>query len=292
MCAGFNQLTPLDLSRQSALNSGAFMFNDMQSKLDKSKTELCALCGQLDHAKHRVCECPRFAHARRVHEWIVDQWEVLPKCLTNHLIAPLNPCAKDLRKQLHSLADETATIYSRQTVDDFQHVFTDGSCFRPEQVDLATEAWAVVQAGTGKVLSRAPRKGLMQTIPRAEMTAVISACKWIASVRKRAVIWSDSKFVGEGVADILAGGQTSSQWDSIDLWTELREVLICIPVEDVIIRHIPAHFDKDACDSQLEEWIAAWNARVDLQARLANRSRAQVYADAVHWQEDVLRCIR
>ena len=295
-CAGIKHLNALDFSRQSALNSGAFMFNNMQHKFDKSKTEQCVLCKQVDDARHRVCVCPRFAHARQGHEWIVDQWDALPDCLTHHLIAPMNPFAKDLRQQLHGLSDNTASFYSRLTVDGLQHVFTDGSCFWPEHPDVAVASWAVIHAGTGMVLSSAPLQGILQTISRAELTAVISACQWIASVRRPAVIWSDSKFVCDGFADILAGGQASQTWDNADLWAQLREVLTCIPADEVLVRHVPGHLDKAACDSPFEEWVAEWNARADLQAKIANRNRGQrfVYAhdSAMRWQANMLRCIR
>ena len=59
-------LTPLEVSLQASLRSGAFMFGAQQAKFDLGQDGLCPHCRVPDDAFHRVCVCPSVAGKKRV----------------------------------------------------------------------------------------------------------------------------------------------------------------------------------------------------------------------------------
>ncbi|CAE7944552.1 ML5 [Symbiodinium sp. KB8] len=91
-------------------------------------------------------------------------------------------------------------IQSGQT----QHLFTDGSCLFTETPDYALAAWAVIHANSNAVLVSEHLGGLLQTIPRAELTAILAAIQWTIKSKTTAVIWSDAQYVVEGVLALQA----------------------------------------------------------------------------------------
>ena len=86
----YRTLSPLQLSLQHSLQSGAFQFQAAHAKYDTSLSGMCWWCGVPDTHQHRVCECPLFDKAREGHGWICQEWPQLPACLTHHL--PTRAC--------------------------------------------------------------------------------------------------------------------------------------------------------------------------------------------------------
>ena len=254
------------------------------------------MCGTEDTVKHMLCHSPRFATARQGNTWVLDQWEVLPTQVTHHLIAPANPHSAALRADLHLLGSGTNSFQSLEATGGCQHLFTDGSCFYPENEDLSIAAWSLVNASTGKVLACSPLAGQLQTVNRAEITAALAACKWVVKTRCHAVLWSDSLHVCHGVADILQHGMNGKCAANHDLWAQVAQALECIPQGALQIQHAPAHLSLPSCETPFEEWLSLWNGRADLQARLANTNRttaiAELHCKAVKWDEHMTQCLR
>ena len=89
------QMTPLDMARQTALQSGAFVFGHSQAKFDPLQTGICESCGVVDDARHRLCHCPHYSPEREPFRWACERWDALPDCLTHHPLVPANslwPC--------------------------------------------------------------------------------------------------------------------------------------------------------------------------------------------------------
>ena len=291
-----SRLTPLQLSRQSALQAGALMFGHAKAKFDLSESGFCEICHEPDTKEHRVCHCPMFAQARRKAAWICDRWTSLPPCLTHHLLVPANAFGPALRAALSGLPAPYSLIWSTRVLGDRQHLFTDGAGLFQGHTDLALSAWAVVNATTGYIVAGGPLAGLAQTVPRAELTAVLVAIEWTLQQETRATIWSDALNVVKGVQQLLDGTFCWDSHENHDLWQQVRATLISCDLDVVRVRHVPSHLDPSKCETQFEEWLAAWNGRADLTAGLCNLNRtwefAQLHAQAKAVYDSSLEQVR
>ena len=278
----------------SALQSGANMFGDSQSKFDLEKDGLCALCGLPDDAYHRVCVCPRFSAVRAPHSWVVAEWPQLPKALSHHLLPSANPHGPCLRRLLQGLPDYTACFLSAPTVGECQHIFTDGSCSAFGASELSLAAWSVVNSCTGEIIACGPLHGLQQSAPRAELTAVLSAVTWARQHRVQAVIWCDAEHVASSLRKLLEGELLDRAWGNQDLWHVLLSQLGDTEPGMLQVQHTPSHLDVNCCESPFEDWLSCWNQHADTVAGLCNLNRPwqfqQVHAQAVaHFQVTAAR---
>ena len=286
----------LDTARLAALQSGAFITSKSHSKYDLTQSGKCELCVVDDTVEHRVCHCPRFEAARQPDSWVCDLWPTLPTCLTHHLLVAESPLLVQLRAALHALPSMVTKFGSVASTTACQHLFTDGSCFWSRNSDLALAAWAVINATTGATLACGPLHGQVQTVARAELAAVLSACTWAIKVGCQAIIWCDSKHVCDGLAYLLTGADVPRGWDNKDLWCQIHRAVDGAAQEALQILHVPSHLDANQCDSLMEDWIAHWNARADDQARISNQNRdyafSELHGQARAWVDQTTRCVR
>ena len=293
-----DHLSPLNTARLAALRSGAFLFDHAHSKYDLSKTGQCVHCQVPDTREHRVCECPLYDDIRAPFPQIREEWARLPPCLTHHLLPPANPHLPGLRHRLASLEDLSGVFASTACAPGKQHLFTDGSCLLQSQSDFALAAWGVVNATSGFAISSGPVPGLLQTSPRAELWALISALKWGIEVQVGVIIWTDSLSGAKGIRRLLEDA-TWLPKANVDLWTQIAELVRCYSHDTLDVQHVPSHLEPKACESPLEEWLASWNGHVDLLAGQANLNRdfafAAVHAQALCYHQqtvDVMRALR
>ena len=167
-----------------------------------------------------------------------------------------------LRASLHALPDTTADFASPPATVEVQQVFTDGSCFLPDLPEFSLAGWGVVCASSGSVISCGLLPGAQQSIPRAELTAMLSAARWVAQPGVSAIVWSDASQVVRGVEAILTGSFDSGRGANQDLWQQVEDVLASL-----------AHLSPSACDNPFEEWLAANNQWADTVAVTANANR-------------------
>ena len=175
------RMSPLNLSRLRALQSGAFLFRAEHAVHDRSLDGHCPTCLVPDTREHRICVCPRYNDCRKPDVNYAELWQQSPACLRCHLLPPANPHLDVLRAHLHALPDCSGAFASRQYGDGRQHIFTDGSCFQWESPSLALAAWATINATTGEVIACGPVHGILQTSPRAE-TLAVSVCHQMDSL--------------------------------------------------------------------------------------------------------------
>ena len=291
-------MTPLDQARLAALQTGAFLTPASHSKFDNTLTGLCACCHVPDTISHGLRYCPKFQELRAPYASVLESWDQLPVCVTHHLLFPENPHYRDLRVRLQALPDQTAASRSLQSATGRQQLFTDGSCFFNTQPDLSLAGWAVLNASTDTVLSCGVLPGQLQTTPRAELTAIISALRWVLLTRTQATLWVDAKNIVSGVQVLLAGRGLFRD-DNLDLWHTVKGLVQQLPGDGVRIVHIPSHLDETLTESPLEDWIARMNNHVDLQAQLVNSNRPldflEVHSrayDHQQWQQRTLRALR
>ena len=268
------------------------MFGQQQAKFDLSQTGRCPCCDVPDDARHRVCECPRFQQARAGCEWICIEWDRLPVSFTHHLLLARNPHAATLARLLHELPDETARFHACPSPGDVQHVFTDGACEQFGHSSLALAAWGVTLGDSGLVISGSALPGIVQSAPRAQLTAMISAAKWVGHYRCRTVVWADAKNVVDGVSAIQAGVFPAFE-ENHDLWQTLQSLLDALPSEDFRVFHVPSHLSMELTAGPFEDWIARWNGHVDTVAGYVNGQRSaefkSVHQAAVTYYTDMLQ---
>ena len=270
------RLTPLNAACL-AVRSGAFISPEQHAKFDCSKTGLCAQCGVADSVQHRLCVCPRFAAVRLGQPWIAQEWDTLPRCVTHHLLPPAEDSMRALRQYLHCERDNTAEFLSRDVGSGRQHIFTDGTCTQTGVPDLNLAAWGVINASTEKILACGGVPGIVQTTPRAELTAAIAALRWIIDTGVVATIWMDALHVASGLNSLLKGTALYHGVDNFDLWQIVHSLCQQLNVSQVTVQHVPSHLDVRLCENVFEEWIAQWNQYADTTASIANACRPQSF---------------
>ena len=267
-------LCPRAAARVAALQSGALMFGEAQSRFDMTKSGLCPTCRVPDTKAHRLCVCVRFAAQRRPHQVIIDLWPHLPRCLTHHLLPPANVHAAQLRSLLHLLPDHTSTFLSPPSMTARQHLFTDGACAQFCSSELALAAWGVVNASSGLVVAAGQLPGIWQSAPRAELTAILAAVNWLRCHGAAAALWCDSFGIAEGLQLLLDGFPPAADWSNLDLWERVWVMVRELHPEQLRVHHVPSHLDPVRCEDDFELWVAAWNQYADTVAGLANLNRA------------------
>ncbi|CAE7466734.1 unnamed protein product [Symbiodinium sp. CCMP2592] len=289
--ADIDSLTPVNAARLASLRAGAFIFGHQQAKFDVTQTGFCELCLVPDDAEHRVCSCPRFSDIRRSHEWVCEMWPRLPISFTHHLLPPANPHLSRVRSQLHNLVDDSGVFFCEGFGIGWQHLFTDGSCSDPGSPDLALAAWGVVHAGLARPVACGHVPGLLQTAPRAEIWAMISAVRWALEYRLPCIVWSDCQNVVDSVDELLAGSSLDHCADD-DLWRILAGLLQQLDGNQFLVRHVPSHLDQTLTEGPFEDWVAVNNDHADTLAVFVNNNRSveftATYSAALEFHQQTL----
>ncbi|CAE7673569.1 unnamed protein product [Symbiodinium sp. CCMP2592] len=295
LCADTSRLSALDNARLASVRSGAFLFGHMHSHYDLTKSGACALCGVPDTVEHRIRVCPANEALRAGHDWLWERWPTLPVALTHHLLPPANPHLPRFRLLLQHVTDTSGIFFCSGFGSGWQHLFSDGSCLEHQHADFALAGWGLVHAQHQAVVSCGPLPGLLQTVPRAELFAMISAAKWALHCGLPCIIWTDALNVANGVQALQAGQGLDDIADS-DLWDLLAGLLDQLSPSRFLVRHTPSHLDTNLTEEPFEDWLAAYNGHADLLAGLANHNRPQLLVDtykaALDNHEDVLRILR
>ena len=134
-----------------------------------------------------------------------------------------------------------------------QHLFTDGAGILPCVIELTVCAWSVVNASSGLVVSCGPLQGVLQSVPRAETSAVLSAVVWVRRHEVRSAIWCDAKHVAGRLESLLAGEYPATDWANYDLWLRIWQLLQDMPAGLLVVQHVPSHLDIELCTSPFEE---------------------------------------
>ena len=265
------QLTPGDLGKQLALQSGAFVTKAQQSKFDNTKNQLCDHCHVPATLRHWF-DCPAMAEHRicSTFSWIDE----IPVCQLHHLLVPRSEHFGEFKRYFLNLEDQSQVFISVPS-SGIQHLFCDGSFFSQCPKITSTAAWAVVNASTGLYTGFGVVPGLAQSISRAELWGAIAAISWCLHFGVAVTLWSDSMNTVRGITAILEGRWTKfdSAIEDHDLWQKIRALLDEMPRGLFHINWIPAHLHGDRCDPGFEEWVAVWNDVADSGAVSANQNR-------------------
>ncbi|CAK8992531.1 LINE-1 reverse transcriptase-like [Durusdinium trenchii] len=271
-----DQLTAKQLAQTLALKEGAFISAWHQAKFDCTKQAFCAFCRVADHPGHWL-SCPRFQDLRLHNPELTEAAGCWPQCTVHHLLVPRADFAFELKEyflQLPAPGD-----FLSKPEEGLQELFTDGSSidFVPGYIRAA--AWAIQNATTGQPVATGHLTGLLQTVNRAELTAILVCVRWVLNFRARARIWTDSKYAHNWLRAGLElhVSQVPPSVDNHDLINELLADTALLDQGQIEIRWLPSHLALERCETASEEWAVLWNDQADRQAIRSNLDRSDTF---------------
>ena len=257
--------------------TGAFFTRDWLCKMGKVPTSSCPWCGEEDSIFHRHWVCDHFQFSRNVMQpSTFRSLDTLPECTQLHGWITEAPEARVFRQLLHGLPDLTGDFLIAPPLANELHMFTDGSCLRPERANLRVATWGLVVANLFDdhftPIGQGPLPGLHQTVVRAEFTATISALKFALVQLLPAWLWTDNQQVLEHVQFCLADGFAVSIMDrDHDLKNQVFQL-----VQELRRKHIPlcvvkvtSHVSHTLAFDSVEEWALRGNQAADACAEKA-----------------------
>ena len=270
-------LTPANLSKVLALQTGAFISAWQHAKYDNTKQPICAHCFVPNTQKHWLT-CPLLAPLRADRTEMLRWFNEIPSCALHHLLVP-RPAAFAQMKAYFASLEDSVEVFLSSPGENTQHLFCDGSFFQRKPQIASTASWSVVNSTTGNVVGAGLLPGVTQSIARAELFAILVAAAWCRRHAVPVMLWSDSASTVRLVRQMLQGSwnPSSSNFSNLDLWNRLSAIIEEIPENFFQICWVPSHLDDVACTDSFEEWIAHWNGVADDIAVSANEQRGPAF---------------
>ena len=251
---------------RKALN-GSFFTADTQLHNKKAHSLVCKFCGEEDSQFHRFWECKQF-HTVRPHPWLVTKVLAggLPKCLTYHGWIGLPTSVRALQRALVRQQDKTDQFdFPPFTPVD---LFVDGSCLNPTCAFTRVAGWGLVAANPADMsswwpLAQGPVPGHRQTSLRAEITAAISALKYVTRTGQPVRLWVDNAQVVDTLTQALRCPETCTySRNDQDLWSSLLALARLAPQDRLVVHKVASHQNPDKADL-VERWAFSGNNGAD-----------------------------
>ena len=192
-----SHMTPQELGRTMALQSGAFISDWSHAKFDPTKTSICSRCLVPNTLPHWF-RCPMFDAVRAQMQETFDWLNELPDCMVHHLLVPRCRFELDFKAYLLHIEDNTGCFHSTPG-EGVQNLFSDGSFFSDNPKYVGVGAWSLVNATTGCIIGTGHLHGLVQSISRAELCGALAAIKWASHYQVAVHLWSGSKYTVDGI---------------------------------------------------------------------------------------------
>lgn len=257
-----------------AATNGTFFTEDFLGKIhgDPRDEWKCPLCSQPDSIQHRYWECSETKELReKIPENFRQFLENQPPITKHRGWMTQPPAWIDFQKSLLQIPDST-DHFQRDHEDSFQDAFTDGTGIDPTQPQSRLVAWAWVM-GRKKSQNFFPMAeggvpGTLQTIGRAELTAVISVLKYVSWHRCKVRIWVDNQYVfGMARRMQVAFVAIDPMQPDHDMW-EIVQTYMQYVAELVSFHKVCSHQKIEQLES-VDQWICQGNEMADQQATLA-----------------------
>ena len=272
--------------------TGAYMLGEQRLHIDDA-TDKCALCGQTEDIHHRLLRCPEMQHVRTQHQAVVSFLEEHHEC---HMYLPVVYQDEDFEfntwffRQLPEpelLEDVLLQAQSELDQGKRPYFWTDGSCNTPSHWGFRRAAFGIVYHShllqeevqdivrkyeavtvtpkSFQVLCSAPCQGT-QTIPRAEMQAILALIRQIDSAH----IFTDSQYVIDQASKIgiMLDKFKFHRCPNFDLLCKLWDRL---QVGDFILQKVKAHDVRVQHDSYWESFCKIGNEAADQVAKQARQ---------------------
>ena len=226
------KLTPVEQGLLRVAMNGSFYTRDKQFSSGKFTSKQCPWCECEDGVHHRTWECPHFHNERErmdpaIRAYIMQQ----PDCTRLH--GWFLESAEDLafRKALIAIHDTSFAFERVPNLPDTLHLFTDGSGTDPNHPHLRIATWGVCVAALPEMefppVAAGGIPGLLQTVLRAEITAVTTAIHYGIHSNRPFYIWTDCQVVFDRVLTFVKDDTsviTPKQKDH-DLWQTMQSAL-------------------------------------------------------------------
>jgi ribonuclease HI len=276
-----------------ALN-GSFYTRDKLIHSGVIDTTVCPWCEAEDSVRHRHWECPHNADlTAQIPPEVRAEIHNLPPCTMNHGWISEPEELVLFRRSLMDLPDRSRVFLPASCDFPVAHLFTDGSGWFPKHRQLRVVTWAVVMANLPEdgfeTISQGMVPGILQTVLRAEIFAVISALEWILDQGKPAIIWVDNLQVQRNLENFRLGTVCLGNMDNDhDLW--LRAAALCQEAvnSQLLIKIVKVHSHEDGSQytDPIERWAIAGNDAADQAAQearsLFHPGFWQLWADKLH----------
>ncbi|CAE7340139.1 unnamed protein product [Symbiodinium necroappetens] len=295
---------------QSAV--GGFMSNAARATWDPLQCPQCDLCGMLDSKHHRLLECPIAAPLRRMYQPLLD-WVLAEQ--PHWLHCPFPTAHEDegflrLFWRSRRMIAPNPQAHLRTFLPAEVHLFTDGSCQRPEVPAARHAAWAVImyaghdppdlaadipfwkQHGLPPPYWHVVAQGCVpgrQDINRAECCALFQALQVAAELEILApVLWSDSQNALRAVA---AASKGAAMPRDLSFCADLVPDNLDVLVRGATFHKVKAHQQLPTCLQDGQSWSLVaqlGDAIADEAAKTALRNDLAIAdetcARVAHWR--------
>lgn len=104
--------------------------------------------------------------------------------------------------------------------------------------------------------------GLNQSSDRAELMAAWSAIQWQIHYEISMHLWTDSRYVADGISHILRSGEIGD-WSNQDIWENIHLLLQQLGQLELEPHWVPSHLEETKLQDPFEDWVRCWNDRID-----------------------------
>ena len=291
---------------------GAFMSGAEKNSWSRSDLEACPLCGGTDTKSHKMFTCPALATAREPYKQVLDQVATDRPFWAHMPFASWPDSASLLQLLLQSLRLPGIGACMGPPAEETE-LFTDGSALHTEYPLARVTVWAVVAGCRSRavwlpqenrhlpeclgcsfsVLVQGCTPG-PQTVPRAELCAIVWASQWAQQFPDRTFslhcdcaaaikLWQDWQLHG---------------WSAVASRANADLLLQAAPTPHLRLLKVKAHQAEQQVgqSSQYEQWRAAGNEAADAAAKQARadlpcvlRQSAQEVADHCRNETSLLK---
>ena len=264
-------VNPMDAAILRRCLNGTFITSDRRKYHKEENCTECPFCSDSDNQKHRHWECKVLESARKecpleIRQRIVDG----EPCLFNHGWVPNPVHLEQFQAELLRLPDRVDSFDNTTPQESFLELFTDGSCKDPTQPLTRLCAWGVAVATPNDPnfdyhpVSSGILQGLVQTISRAELSAILSACRFAAQHSKPYRVWTDSQYAIKQISKLIYNlkDKPPRNKPNHDLLDKIRIALIESGSWCHGIHKVSSHQDLPKLDP-IEAWICQGNNAAD-----------------------------
>ncbi len=255
--------------------NGTFYTSDRLKHQGRGHDGSCQFCKQPDNPEHRNWECEYFATCRKhLTAAQINCIRDLPPCVKHHGWIPEPTALAAFQQMCVNQEDKSLQFVYPPVLPSHLWLFTDGACRAPTSRIARLASWGVV-VGDLETMQTWPVAsggvpGICQTILRAELIAVISACQFAIQCGRQCSLCIDNDLVFRRVRRY----QRKECWfkpnqKDVDLWEALYLAIRRLgPKLDVVIKVCSHQCNSNASD-EVEQWCFQGNAAADAVAGLA-----------------------
>ena len=258
------------------LRNGTSYTRDMLFQTGKVPNDKCPFCSAPDSIRHRHWECPHFEAIRATIDPEVVQWlKREPTCFQFRGWVVEDLCQQNFRRALFTIPDTLDKFeWPRDVIDPPLHLFTDGSCLRPETPGLRLGTWAVCVAQLPDfrffpVAAGGIPQGFHTTL-RAEICAAIAAFHIGIARGCTFTVWTDNETVYRRIRQFLleACAIFPPKATNHDLWNRLLALCSLSKARGLQpqVVKVRSHQDTAVYPELVEQWVIAGNDAADTAA--------------------------